>query len=106
MSASLVRVWRGVQAERCCVRKETMCVCREVLHSKRKEKMCRSKSRWGVCGASVWRGESVKAEREEQKQMVHASVEQRERSESRWCVRAWCELGEQIREVLCILVRV
>ncbi len=41
----------------------------------------------------VWceRGESVKAEREEQKQMVHACVERRERSESRWCVRAWSE---------------
>ena len=68
------------------------------------------RSRWCVCGVTVvWCGGGERsksgergakadgacvrgAKREEQKQMVRVCVEQ-----------AWCERGEQIREVLCIV---
>ena len=62
-----------------------------------------------MCGVTVvWCecGESVKAEREEQKQMVRACLEQRERSKSRWCVRAWSERGVSVAsrsERFCVL---
>ncbi len=83
-SASVVRAWceRGVSS------KETMCRMWGIGAKAECEERLRS---WWVRGATVvWCG-GGEGEREEQKQMVRACVEQRER---RW--RAWSERGVSV----------
>ncbi len=108
VSASVVRVvckQRGFAfGKKQCVRAE---------RGAKAEREVQKRSRWSRwCLTMVWceHGESVKAEREERKQMVRACVERRERKREERkqmvcaCVeRAWCERGKQIREVLCVL---
>ena len=98
----------GVRAERFCFWKETMCACRERSKSGERGAKAEQMEQMVLDRGVVRVGESVKAEREERKQMVRACVERRERSESRWCVRAWSKRGVSVarrseRFFLCIV---